>query len=448
MSDQAILPPPLKVEVGGIPPPAPVDYDDGFVLPEHCVKPLQTLHSHPLDARLEFFAVPHVYTFDGVPTSASVTALAHQFEKPFDGPSAIQSMKTGKKQAWPRLEYVRDAQPSDGSTLLPHGRGALAVLDGKTIAVCHPHSLAPSSNVIEFLETVRVKGVDWTDEVEVFTFDRPLTDDEILAMWSKNGRMASNKGTDAHYLAELFFNGLTVRECAEVDIVRDFVRTHLVPRGILAHNTEKEIVCKDADLAGSIDLILYDPQNDVYHIVDHKRSDKLKMQLRGYGKMNAPFKHLDDCKGAGYALQTSIYQYILERDYGMKIGERVLLSLHPDQPFATSVPYLQAEVEYIMQQRFDLVRTRRAVADEHPDLVCSLTGAPLVDAVRLATGEWAMEKAAVVRDLVFTRDDAVRRRFEDLVLRSLPPAPVLDPLQCLSWKKLMPQEGLVPFGGW
>jgi len=47
--------------------------------------------------------------------------------------------------------------------------------------------------------------------------------------------------------------------------------------------------------------------------------------------MRAPFAHLDDCKGAAYALQTSLYQYILERDYGMTIGERVLLSLHPDR---------------------------------------------------------------------------------------------------------------------
>ena len=58
------------------------------------------------------------------------------------------------------------------------------------------------------------------------------------------------------------------------------------------------------------------------HIVDHKRSDKLQRDLRGFGKMTGDFAHLDDCKGAGYALQTSIYQYILERDYGMTIGIR------------------------------------------------------------------------------------------------------------------------------
>ena len=43
----------------------PVDYGEGFVLPVHSVKPLQLLHTHPLDASLKFYEGPHVYTVDG-----------------------------------------------------------------------------------------------------------------------------------------------------------------------------------------------------------------------------------------------------------------------------------------------------------------------------------------------------------------------------------------------
>ena len=71
----------------------------------------------------------------------------------------------------------------------------------------------------------------------------------------------------------------------------------------------------------------------------------------------------------------------------------MLLSLHPDAPFATSVPYLKAEVEYIMLNRIARVRARREVAAEHPAFVCSLSGAPLVDAVYLDDGTTPMEKA-------------------------------------------------------
>ena len=326
----------------------------------------------------------------------------------------------------------------------------MAVLDGKTISVCQPFSITSKTNVIDYLKAVSVKGSEWDDTVEIYTFSREMSEEEILTKWKKkNGEISRNKGTDAHYLAELFFNGLPTRDCGEMDIVCDFVTRHMVPRGLLAHNTEKEIVCRDADLAGSIDLIVYDPVNKVHHIVDHKRSEKLRSQMRGFQRMSDPFSHLDDCKGAGYALQTSIYQYILERDYGMKIGDRILLSLHPDNPFVTSVPYLKTEVEYIMKKRFDLVQTRKKVASSSPEFRCGLTMAPIVDAVRIVGGEhdglFVMEKVALVRNLRYEVDEGLRGRFEHAVSTQLPAAPQLRTCDCIPWKRSMPESGIRPF---
>jgi hypothetical protein len=445
----AILPEGVAVQAGE-PPAAPEDYESGFVLPEHTIKPLQLVNHHPLDKDLEFFAEPHVYTFRGVPTSISVTALAHQFEKGFDAAAAIRGMKTGRRQAWPRKEYAVDVRPFHGRHL-SDGEGALAVADGRTISVCHPHSVATSADVVEYLKAAVVKGAEWGEDVDLFTFKRSMEDEEIVKAWQRNGEVARNMGTDAHYLAELYFNGLPTRECGEMEVVFDFVRRHMLPRGLLVHNTEKEIVCVDADLAGSIDLILYDPANDVHHIVDHKRSDKLRSQMRGYEKMSAPFAHLDDCKGAGYALQTSIYQYVLERDYGMRIGDRILLSLHPSNPFETSVPYMEAEVSYIMKQRFDLVRARRRVAAS-PEFCCALTGAPAVDAVRVKGGEsdgrLVMAKVALVRSLAYEPDWTARERFRAAVEKELPTRAPIDAAGCIPWKKRMPEAGIPPFQGW
>jgi len=120
----------------------------------------------------------------------------------------------------------------------------------------------------------------------------------------------------------------------------------------------------------------------------------------------------------------------------------------PSRPFVTSVPYLRAETEFIMENRFALVRARRCermnitvdsfrtpscskerfvyiqnasrkvlfnnhfytppsltyrrVAEMNPQFRCVLSGAPAVDAVRLKdsaganAGRLAMEKAAIV----------------------------------------------------
>lgn len=445
----AALPPGVGAQEGPAAAPPP-DYEDGYVLPHHYEKPLAALHSHPLDRALVFYEEPHVYTFHGVPTSVSVTGLAHEYEKPFVAEDAIAGMRTARSQAWPRVEYVVGATPDvETAGVWPAGRGALAVADGKTIAAVQPQALCAGvtrTEVRAVLEAVAIKGRGADlPHAEVYSFEREKTGTEISNEWSRRGRLASHLGTEAHFGAELFLNGLPCRWWeGEMGVLFDFLRRHMLPRGIVAYNTEKEIVCADADVAGSIDLIVWDARRGVHHIVDHKRSDKLRGSLRGYGKMAAPFSHLDDCKGAAYALQTSIYQYVLERDYGLTIGDRVLLSLHPDQPFCTSVPYLKAEVDYIMRRRFALVRARRAAAEAEERFRCALTGAPVVDAVRLADGRAAMEKAAQVQGLEATKDVPLRAAFASAVAARMEPV-ALDASACVGWRRLMPEGGRAPF---
>ena len=424
-------------------------YDEGFVLPAHSEKPLQTIHSHPLDQHLRFFEEDHIYTFMTIPTETSVTSLAHQFEQHFVAQSAINGMKTSRSQAWPRYEYVLDPRSLDEAEW-QHTRGILATCDGKTVATIPPHNMAPGTNVNAaksvLQHSARLVRATNPEDFEYFTFERGMSDEEITTKWSRDGMRASHMGTDRHYLAECFFNGLPHRWWEpDMGVLYRFCREHLIPRGIVAYNTEKEIVCRDANVAGSIDLIVWDTRREVYHIIDFKRSNKLRSQLRGYGKMSEPFQHLDDSKGAGYALQTSIYQYILERDYGMRIGDRILLSLHAEQPFVTSVPYLHEETRYIMERRFARVRAQTAVMEADPEQFrCRMSNAPVVDAVRLDDGRVVMEKMARLSGESFTVADDVRREMEVRVGENVEEV-AFDPGACTSWRRLMPVGGLPPF---
>lgn len=437
----AILPPGLLRTHGPCEKP-PDDYGDGFVLPDHCVKPLQTLHTHSNDEHLAFFADPHIYTWKDVPTTTSVTALAHKYESVFDPVDALQKMRLSTSQAWPRLEYVRDAR--EGLETWTPIRGAILSCYGKTVSVLPPSSMSATTSVEHLKSALRSiakrGGADFEEDEEWHTYSRAMTDDEIRAAWTANGNEKSHLGTERHLLAELFFNGLPFRWWEEdMGVLYKFCRDHLIPNGIVGYNTEKEIYYPPADLAGSIDLIVWDERRKVYHIIDHKRSDKLRGQMRGYGKMKAPMDHLDDCKGAGYALQTSIYQYILEKEYGMTIGDRMLLSLHKEAPFATSVPYLKAEVEYIMETRIAEVEARRATG-----MVCAITGAPLVDAVRLdGDGRVVMEKQAILMGVPYTVDDEARAQFDAEVARHMQPVTMSEDVT--AWRELVPGEGIAPF---
>jgi hypothetical protein len=109
------------------------------------------------------------------------------------------------------------------------------------------------------------------------------------------------------------------------------------------------------------------------------------------------------------------------------------------------VPYLKAEVEYIMQTRFALVRARRKVAEEDLRFRCSLTGAPAVDAVFLyESGNVAMEKAAVIKSRPFTPAHELRTEFEARVKEVLEVVEIVRG-DCVSWRKRMSENGIPPF---
>lgn len=444
---QKVLPEGIR-HTEGTPPDAPADFEKGYVLPVHFDKPLARVFADANADRLKFFEQPHVYTWDGVPTTTSVTALAHQCETPFDPTASIAGMRMSRSQAWPRVEYAVDVRPHEKGNKWDCRRGCLATHEGKTVAVVQAHSMfadADETRMRDLIAAVRIRACDAVvEDMELCSFERAMTEDEIRDAWSLKGLLARNLGTEAHFQAELALNGLPFRHWEpEMRVLETFVREHVVPRGITVFATEKEIVCPDADLAGSIDCILYDAARDVHHIVDFKRSDKLKRDLRGFGKMRAPFNHLDDCKGAGYALQLSIYQHVLEREYGLRIGDRILLSLHPDAPLATSVPFLKAEVEYLVALRVAKTRARRAVAKDAA-WRCALTGAPLVDAARLEDGRFVMERAAIVRDLACTACEARRAEFEALVA-AREETVEFDRSACVSWRRRVPEGGIAPF---
>ena len=189
----------------------PDDYGDGFVLPDHTVKPLQTLHTHPNDRDLTFYPDPHIYTWKGVPTTTSVTAMAHEYERPFVATSAIQSMKSSRSQAWPRVEYVWDAR--EGLDSWTPAQGVLLTCHGKTLAALPPCSMAPETRPEQLMSALRSisRGHLDEDEAEWFTYARGMSDADIQEKWRKNGNEKSHMGTERHLLAELFFNGLPFR---------------------------------------------------------------------------------------------------------------------------------------------------------------------------------------------------------------------------------------------
>lgn len=204
-----------------------------------------------------------------------------------------------------------------------------------------------------------------------------LSVEEILEAWESEGKRATDLGSWYHDQREKdLSNHLTLqRSGVDIPIILPIYEGNLkvAPSQKLVEGIYPEhfVYLKSAGLCGQSDRV--EVVKDVVDIIDYKTNKEIRLQsfknFEGISqKMIGPVSHLDDCNFYHYALQLSIYMYIiLKHNPRLKPGK---LSLHHvifeeegrdkyDYPIAKvddqgnpivkdvvvyDVPYLKAEV--------------------------------------------------------------------------------------------------------
>ena len=109
-------------------------------------------------------------------------------------------------------------------------------------------------------------------------------------------------------------------------------------------------------VVGTVDMI-YQLPDGTYEICDWKRTDKITKMSPWGSAVHPIVEHLPDTNFWHYALQLNLYQFILEKEYGLKISRRFLVCLHPnrDSYEIVPIPELQQDVRLLMD---DLLRSK------------------------------------------------------------------------------------------
>ena len=117
---------------------------------------------------------------------------------------------------------------------------------------------------------------------------------------------------------------------------------------IIVYSTELSI-------AGTVDILAKDNSTGLYEIIDWKTSKKIEMVSYGQ-KMGTHeiTKNIMDCNFYHYSLQLSLYRYILETYYGLKIHNQLIAQLHDDGVNAHVAPYMKDEITTMLNYRKDL----------------------------------------------------------------------------------------------
>lgn len=176
---------------------------------------------------------------------------------------------------------------------------------------------------------------------------------DVLEEWNRIAGQARNLGTRMHDLIERHYLGELIDD--DTDAFRLF-RRFALDRHLYPYRSEWRIYHEDYRVAGTLDFLELTPDG-TYNIWDWKRSHKLiddhgnvirdsRFGSRGLGRM----RHLPDVSFWHYALQVSIYRFILKEKYGIEVRGMHLGVFHPDydRPYVIDLPYLYDEVRAVL----------------------------------------------------------------------------------------------------
>lgn len=180
-----------------------------------------------------------------------------------------------------------------------------------------------------------------------------MTPDEVVLMWRTKGETAAKEGTFLHEQIENFYLEQEYEKTEEFHLFESFVKenNHIKP-----YRTEWRIFDEHHHIAGTIDLI--SKNGSGYEMYDWKRSKKVVNSFNGepiknnqWQKGVGQLSDIDDTSYNRYCLQQSLYKYILEKNYGLKVSKMYLIVLYPeyDRYYKVEVPYLKDKAEYILK---------------------------------------------------------------------------------------------------
>lgn len=249
------------------------------------------------DSRITFLEEPHIYLIDGkeVPKLQSVTQFVHTFFSHFNADQVIGNMM--KSRNWPNSKYFG------------------------------------------------------------------MTPKEIKKDWDKIRDEAATAGTKMHLAIEQFYNN---QIDSNVELVQDKKVTNTVEyqyfeiffkdhHHLKPFKTEWRIFDEKVKIAGSIDMIFLDPDDETgksLYIFDWKRSKCINTS-NIYQKALEPISHLDDCNYIHYTLQLNVYRKIIQDNYGFKVNKLAIVVFHPDNTSYKiyELEMLDDEIENIWQHR-------------------------------------------------------------------------------------------------
>ena len=171
--------------------------------------------------------------------------------------------------------------------------------------------------------------------------------EDIIADWDKS----RDYGTLVHKQIENHVNGISEAIDIKAKHGVQWLTNFIENRRCDVH-VEKIIFSEDLRLAGTMDVLIYLHDSDEYIIIDWKTNKKIDKRSFGNKMGTHPItSNVEDCKYNVYAFQLSLYRYLLETYYGLKIKQQIIAHIDDYRVNAYLPPYYKGHMEAIVDLR-------------------------------------------------------------------------------------------------
>ena len=187
---------------------------------------------------------------------------------------------------------------------------------------------------------------------------------EVLDEWKYKNWIACKKGHLGHLYAQNIWQSINTledikRACMDVktpleSILRQADNFYNDYKDRLEHLYDEYVIgSEEYNLASAIDHLFINKLTGGLVLVDYKTNSDIHKNERYAKKMKVPLSHLKDTTLNHYAIQLSIYKYIVEKYTNLKFEEMFIVwfSENIDNYQIIEVPYLKEEVIKILENR-------------------------------------------------------------------------------------------------
>jgi ATP-dependent exoDNAse (exonuclease V) beta subunit len=179
-----------------------------------------------------------------------------------------------------------------------------------------------------------------TNLVETHPRYADRTVESLIAEWAATGE----HGTQVHDEIDNWIkNGIEPIETKAIN-GKNWLQNYKLKSDIDVFS-EVIVYSTELNIAGTVDILALDKSTGLYELIDWKTSKRINTS--SYGNKtgtSSVTQDVPDCNFYHYALQLSLYRYLLEEFYGINFNNQLIAHLQDDGARSLVAPYMRDHI--------------------------------------------------------------------------------------------------------